>query len=144
MTAGGRNAENRDEQPRASEVFDPEVVDAIASETDVDVDRLVALIDDLQTVATPRRTAADLVYEYRKAFAHDPLVERRSDAYYLAVPDHVWPELGAALDCSDTERRALAAVHRRQFQAILDDREGSRDRDEDTAALVLARLEARR
>lgn len=118
---------------RPSEAFDPGVIESVAEETGLDADRLVDLLDRLQRVIRPGRTADDLVYEYRKAFARDPLVERRPDAYYLAVPGHVWPEFGDALDCSSAELRALRSVHDRQFHATLG------DHGDDRAPMILLR-----
>ena len=118
---------------RPSEAFDPDAIASVADETEVDADRLADLLDRLQRVIRPERTADDLVYEYRKAFARDPLIERRPDAYYLAVPGHVWPEFGDALDCSSAELRALRSVHDRQFHATLG------DHGDDRAPLILLR-----
>lgn len=75
----------------------------------------------------------DIVYEWRKAFATDPLVECRPDAYYLSVPGHVWPEFASSLSASSEELNAVRAVHDRQFRAVLGDVGG------DTDALVLTR-----
>lgn len=83
------------------------------------VDRLLArLVDHVR--AYPG--VADLVFEYRRAFSHDPLVERAGEVYYLLVPPHVLPSFASALD-ADADGSAWAAArdaHRRAFVAATD------------------------
>lgn len=100
--------------------FDPDALSAVATEFDRPVSDLRELLERHQ-----RRVRAHvevggvdgLVYEWRQSFRTDPLVERRGDAYYLAVPVRVWADFADRLGYADGERRAVEAVHERQFAA---------------------------
>lgn len=98
-------------------------VPAVAAEAGVDGASLRALAGRLQASVADYPGVSDLVFEYRRAFSHDPLVARADGVYFLLVPPRVWPEFGAALDASDTELAALEAVHGRAFDAGTDVRE---------------------
>lgn len=117
-----------DRDPLAA--FDDAVFAAVAR----DRDRLPADLRDLavrhQRSVRDLPGVDDLVYEYRKAFARGPVADRRAEAYYLLVPDHVWPEFGAALSVSDADLAALRALHDRQFRAAL----GGLDSDTDSSS----------
>jgi len=94
--------------------FDEAVIDAVADQHGIDERRLRALVRRHQQSVRDLPGVDDIVYEWRKAFRTDPLVERRPDRYVLATPAHVWPEFGDHLDLDDDERTALEAVHERQ------------------------------
>ncbi|EJN60091.1 hypothetical protein [Halogranum rubrum] len=113
--------------------FDDAVIEAVARERDFEVQTLRDLVRKQQEVVRSLPGVDDIVYEWRKAFATDPLVERRPDAYFLSVPGHVWPEFASSLSASGEELNAVRAVHDRQFRAVLGDVGG------DTDALVLTR-----
>lgn len=92
-------------------------VPAVAAETDLAESELRALVGKLNASVTDYPGVSDLVFEYRRAFSHDPLVERADGAYFLLVPPRVWPEFGAALDVDERSIAALRAVHERAFSA---------------------------
>ena len=112
-----------DADPRAP--FDDAVLADAAAGSDLSVDDLGALVDDLYALLDgyPGVGGVDgLVHEWRRAFREDPLVAREEGTYYLAVPVRVWDDVVGRLDLTDEERVALGRVHARQFDA---------DRDED-------------
>jgi hypothetical protein len=115
------------------DAFDDTVIEAVARERDLEVTELRDLVRRQQEVVRSLPGVDDIVYEWRKAFATDPLVERRDEGYYLSVPSHVWPEFAPSLSASTTELNALRAVHDRQFRAVLGDVGGDDD------AIVLTR-----
>lgn len=115
------------------DAFDDSVFVAVAEEYDTSTETLRDLVRRQQELVRRLPGVDDIVYEWRKAFATDPLVERRSDSYFLAVPGHVWPEFASALSVSTAELNALRAVHDRQFRAELGDEAGDAD------AMVLTR-----
>lgn len=135
-----------DRDPLAA--FDDGVLARVARERDLPPDRLRELAARQQETVRGLPGVDDLVYEYRKAFARDPVAERRAAAYYLLVPGHVWPEFGDALSLSEAELAALRALHDRQLRAAVGaDPTRSRtpsgtavgDRDGDREPLVLVR-----
>ncbi|WP_101297829.1 hypothetical protein [Halegenticoccus soli] len=109
--------------------FDEEVVEAVARDRGVATERLRELLRRQQESVRELPGVDDIVYEWRRAFPRNPLVERRDEAYFLAVPDHVWPEFGDALSLSSAELAALRAVHARQFDASLGGTDGCGDGD---------------
>jgi hypothetical protein len=113
--------------------FDDTVIETVARERDLEVTALRDLVRRQQEVVRSLPGVDDIVYEWRKAFATDPLVERRPEGYYLSVPNHVWPEFATSLSVSTAELNALRAVHDRQFRAVLGDDGGDND------AIVLTR-----
>lgn len=115
------------------DAFDDTIIETVARERDVEMETLRDLVRRQQELVRSLPGVDDIVYEWRKAFATDPLVERRPDAYYLSVPGHVWPEFASSLSASTEELNAVRAVHDRQFRAVLGDVGG------DTDALVLTR-----
>jgi hypothetical protein len=93
--------------------FDSGGIEAVARDRGLAPEAVRDLIRDHQLAVRRLPGVDDLVYEWRRTFPQDPLVDRRADAYYLALPRHVWPEFGTGL--SDGELRALRAAHERQF-----------------------------
>lgn len=87
-------------------------------------DRLRALARSHQETVRENPGVDDLVYEWRRAYRHSPLVERTDDAYYLLVESAAWREFGDALDLDEDERDALRALHARQFAAAVGERDG--------------------
>lgn len=114
-----------DRDPLAA--FDDAIVADVAHERDLDPSALRALVRRHQEAVRSLPGADGLVYEWRKAFADDPLLERRPDAYFLALPGHVWPEFASTLDADGEALAALRDVHerlvRRELGDVLDDRE---------------------
>ena len=115
------------------DAFEDTVIETVARERGLAVTDLRDLVRRQQESVRDLPGVDDIVYEWRKAFATDPLVERRRDSYFLAVPGHVWPEFASALSVSTEELNALRAVHDRQFRAELGDEAGDSD------AMVLSR-----
>ena len=123
--------------------FDDAVVGAVARDRDIDVSELRDLLRRQQRSVRDLPGVDDIVYEWRKAFAREPLLERREDAYLLAVPNHVWPEFAASLSLSDAELLALREVHERQVRTSLRVSEGGEGADgragDDREGMVLTR-----
>lgn len=115
------------------DAFEDTVIETVARERGLELSVLRELVRRQQQTVRNLPGVDDIVYEWRKAFATDPLVERRGDSYFLAVPNHVWPEFATALSVSTDELNALRAVHDRQFRAVLGDEAGDND------ALILTR-----
>lgn len=100
--------------------FDDNVVTAVASEADIEAADLRELLRRHQAQMRDLPGAENLVYEWRKAFPWDVLVERREEAYLLTVATAVWPEFGDALGFSDAELDAVKRVHADQLAATVD------------------------
>jgi hypothetical protein len=113
--------------------FDESLLAAVAGEFDVSVATLEALVRRHQQLVRRLPGVDDIVYEWRKGFPNDPVVERRPEAYYLSVAETVWPEYVAALSLSDREADILRTVHRRQLETTVGGTIGGR------AAMVLTR-----
>lgn len=118
--------------------FDPALVAAVAIETGIDESRLRSLIVRHQEAVHDSPGVDDLVYEWRKYGAYDPLVERTNDAYHLALREPVWEEFVAALDLTATEREALLAVHARQARTDAAER-GEDPQFEGACPMILTR-----
>ena len=114
--------------------FDDEILETVAAEYGVDVGRLRRVVRRHQELVARLPGVEDVVYEWRKQFPSDPVVERRPDAYYLSVAASVWPEYVAALELEESDAQALQAVHGRQLAATVGD-EPTGDR----GPMVLAR-----
>lgn len=74
--------------------FDAAVIGAVAAERGFDGSTLHERVRDHQAAVRELPGVEDLVYEWRRAFPRNLLVERRTEAYYLRVPTHVRPEFG--------------------------------------------------
>lgn len=122
--------------------FDADDVASVADDAPVEVaaDDVRAALRAHQRLVRDLRSVDGLVFEYRKEFAHDPVVARDEEAYYLRVPSRVWPEFGAALELDAAVLAALRAVHERTVTGVLDaDDSGSPVPDDDRDAMVLVR-----
>jgi hypothetical protein len=105
-----------DDDPRDPlAAFDDGVAGAVAAEFGLPPATLRALVRRHQETVRRLPGVEDVVYEWRRSLPVSPLVERRSGAYLLAVPGHVWPEFREEMALSDVEYDALRAVHARQF-----------------------------
>lgn len=114
-----------------------DAIDEVAANRDVSTDLLeteLAAFQDLASDSPGVESVEDLVYEWRNAFRDDPLVERTSDAYYLAVGERVWRDFAARLDWDAAVREAVQAAHERALEAALGD-----EVDDERFALVLRR-----
>ncbi|MFB6167466.1 MAG: hypothetical protein ABEJ43_01310 [Haloferacaceae archaeon] len=110
-----------DDAPRT---FDPGTVGRVAAANEVAPERLRDLLTAHQRLVheTPGTGGvAGLIYEWRRAFARDPVLRRADDAFHLAVEPHVWAEYVAALDATDREAAALREVHAAAVEATPDD-----------------------
>ncbi len=114
--------------------FDDRVFAAVAEEYDASTTTLRDLVRRQQELVRRLPGVDDIVYEWRKGFPNDPVVERREEAYYLSVADTVWPEFAAALSLDEREAALLQAVHRRQLESVV----GGRPTGE-RGAMVLTR-----
>ncbi|MFB6305070.1 MAG: hypothetical protein ABEH47_07880 [Haloferacaceae archaeon] len=110
--------------------FDAAAFDAVA----FDAQRLRRLARRHQETVRENPGVDDIVYEWRRAYPHQPLVERTDAAYYLLVEPAAWREFGDALGLDGAARDALRALHARQFAAVL----GEPD-DERREPMVLTR-----
>jgi hypothetical protein len=117
------------------DAFDDELFTAVASDNDLDADRLRSVAGDHQQGVRDLPGVDDIVYEWRNQFHMDPLVHRTPAAYVLALRDHVWSEFGDRLDLSATELDALRSLHDRQARTLVTDA----SRFDDADALVLTR-----
>ncbi|WP_459193941.1 hypothetical protein [Halosimplex sp. J119] len=119
--------------------FDDDVIGAAADAHDVTAERLAELVRTHQSNVRELPGVEDIVYEWRNYFHQDPLVGRTQDAYYLALPDHVWEEFIADMDIEDPERAALLAAHDRQARAAPSEAGVDTARLDADEALVLTR-----
>jgi len=119
--------------------FDEAVVESVAADHDVTVERLTDIVRTHQANVRDLPGVEDIVYEWRNYFHQDPLVGRTDGAYYLALPAHVWEEFTDDLGVSDAEADALRAVHDAQARAAPTDAGVETARLDTDAALVLTR-----
>ncbi|WP_336037505.1 hypothetical protein [Halobacterium yunchengense] len=95
--------------------FSDEAVAGVAGDYGVperDLRRAAAKVQS--TVADqPGRTVDGLIYEWRQAFADDPLVERRPTEWVLCVPERVWTDVRSRANVRDVLEAALLELHRR-------------------------------
>ncbi|MFB6079415.1 MAG: hypothetical protein ABEJ81_00185 [Haloferacaceae archaeon] len=126
--------------------FDPPVLAAVAGGDEAER-RLRAVARRHQEAVRATPGVDDLVYEWRRAFPRNELVERRDDAYYLLVGPAAWREFGDALGLDAGERDRLRALHARQFAAAVGDPgsgsgatgDAEPGRTDDRAPMVLTR-----
>ena len=86
----------------------------------------------------PGVTVDGLVYEWRQAFADDPLVERTPTAWVLRVPERVWGDVTDRAGVRDDLKPALRALHGTETPEGVEDEEPA---DADRVTLVLSRVE---
>lgn len=110
--------------------FDGALIDAVGGE---DAARLRTVARRHQETVRENPGVDDLVYEWRRAYRHAPLVARTDAAYYLLVEPVAWREFGDALALDGPERDLLRALHARQFAAVVG------DHDEGRQPMVLTR-----
>ena len=87
----------------------------VAATADLDESALRETLARMQSDVRSYPGVADIVLEYRRAFAYDPLVRRDGRRYFLLVPPRVWTEFAATLDASAAVMAAARAVHDRVF-----------------------------
>jgi hypothetical protein len=120
-------------------VFDDAVVDAAAADHDLSPDRLAEVVRAHQDNVRELPGVDDIVYEWRNYFHLDPMLARTEEAYYLALPDHVWDEFAEDLALDDDERVGLLAVHDRQARRDAESAGFDAGRLDGDAAVVLVR-----
>jgi len=106
--------------------FDSEVVAAVATEYDLSVADLEEALRDLQELVAGHAEVGGvdgLVYEWRRSYRRDPLVERTPDRYYLAVEGRVWADFDDRLGFDETLGGAVREGHARTVRAAVDDPE---------------------
>ncbi|MES3518464.1 MAG: hypothetical protein PPP58_12455 [Natronomonas sp.] len=118
--------------------FAESIVEAVAGEHGTSTEELWELVERHQSRMAELPGTDNLVYEWRRGLPYDPVLFRTSEAHYVAVND-VWPEFASDLGLTETETRALAAVHDRQLRAAAADREVSVEPLEEAVAVVVTR-----
>lgn len=106
--------------------FDSEVVSAVADEYDLPVADLEDALTELQNLVAGHAEVGGvdgLVYEWRRSYRRDPLVERTPDRYYLAVDGRVWTDFDDRLDLDGGLGNAVREVHARTLRQATDDPE---------------------
>lgn len=96
--------------------FDADVLAEAAWAHGVEETQLAAAVVRHQESVAALPGVENLAYEWRRRY-ESALIERTTDAYYLAVPDHVWGEFGDALGLSDAMLDAVRDLHRRTVAA---------------------------
>ncbi|MFB6218180.1 MAG: hypothetical protein ABEH77_03210 [Halobacteriaceae archaeon] len=103
--------------------FDPALVAAVAEDRAVPAADLEAALEAVQELVAGHREVGGvdgLVYEWRKTYPRDPLVERTPDRYYLAVERRVWADFDRRLGLDRGVAEAVRAVHDRALRAAAD------------------------
>ncbi|WP_435194646.1 hypothetical protein [Natronomonas sp. EA1] len=103
-------------------VFEAELVTAVAEAHDTSPDQLAALVARVQSYLAGFPGIEDLVYEWKRAFAYDPVVLRDDERYVVVLLPYVWEELAEQLELEDDDLATLRAVHDRQARATFDAR----------------------
>lgn len=117
--------------------FDADIVSRVATDHGTTAEALAALLERHQQSVRELPGVDDIVYEWRNAFAENPVVERREDRYLLSVPAHVWPEFASALSLSEAELAALQAVHAEQLRIDVDAGEAKSDLGDDDPMILV-------
>jgi len=86
----------------------------------------------------PGVTVDGLVYEWRQAFADDPLVERTPTAWVLRVPERVWNDVTDRAGVRADVEPALRALHGTETPEDVEETEPT---DAERVTLVLSRVE---
>jgi hypothetical protein len=97
--------------------FDDGVLATVAAREGLAESELRALVRRHQASVRSSPGVDNLVYEWRRGLAYDPVVARTERAYHVVLLDRVWAEFASELGWSDSERAALRAVHDRQARA---------------------------
>jgi hypothetical protein len=95
------------------ESFDDDVLRAVASENDVELDDLRDALADHQRTMRDTPGVEDLVYEWRKQY-DDPVLARTDSVFVVSVPPTVWEQYGEYLDIETPMLRAVVAAHQEQ------------------------------
>ncbi|QIB72789.1 hypothetical protein G3I44_05540 [Halogeometricum borinquense] len=91
--------------------FDGDVIARVAREMSIEEATLREAIAEHQRGVRSLPGVEDIVYEWRRTLPQEPLIARRTDAYFLVVNPAVWQEFIDALGLSENESDALRTVH---------------------------------
>jgi hypothetical protein len=119
--------------------FDEALIETVAADRDRDTEALCGLVRRHQEQMRELPGVENLVYEWRQLLPSDPLVERRTDAYLLAVEPTVWPQFADALGVDTDALAALKTVHAHHLRATVDDDRGQRLLAETREAMIVTR-----
>ena len=119
--------------------FDDRTVSRVADTLGVSERDLTASVRDVQAAIAdyPGVTVDGLVYEWRQAFAEDPLAERTPTTWVLRVPERVWWDVTNRAGVRDDVEPALRALHGTATPADIENDETADDR----VTLVLSRVD---
>lgn len=120
--------------------FDDRTVSRVADTLGVREADLAESVRSVQAAIAeyPGVSVDGLVYEWRQAFAEDPLVERTPTTWVLRVPERVWTDVTDRAGVREDVEPALRALHGTETP---DDVEESEPDDGDRVTLVLSRVE---
>ena len=120
--------------------FDDQTVSRVADTLGVREADLAESARSVQAAISdyPGVSVDGLVYEWRQAFADDPLVERTPTAWVLRVPERVWRDVTNRAGVRDDVEPALRALHGTETP---DDVEETEPEDADRMTLVLSRVD---
>ncbi|SEV91509.1 hypothetical protein [Halobacterium jilantaiense] len=120
--------------------FDDQTVTRVADTLGVRESVLAEAAESVQAAVSeyPGVSVDGLVYEWRQAFADDPLVERTPTAWVLRVPERVWRDVTERAGVRDDVEPALRALHGTETPDNIEETEPD---DTERVALVLSRVE---
>lgn len=120
--------------------FDEALIETVAVDRGRDAEALRGLVRRHQEQIRELPGVENLVYEWRTLLPSDPLVERRTDVYLLAVEPNVWPQFADALEVDADALAAIKAVHARHLRAAVDDERGQGTLAEEREAMIVTRV----
>lgn len=119
--------------------FDTTLIETVAADHGYDTEALCGLVRRHQEQMRELPGVENLVYERRKLLSRDPLVERRTDVYLLAVEPTVWPQFADALGVAADALAAIKAVHARHLRAAVEDERGRKALAGECEAMIVTR-----
>jgi hypothetical protein len=120
--------------------FDDRTVSQVADTLGVREADLAESVRSVQTAIDdyPGVSVDGLVYEWRQAFADDPVAERTPTAWVLRVPERVWQDVTNRAGVRDDVEPALRALHGTETPEGVEDDEPD---DAQRVTLVLSRVD---
>jgi hypothetical protein len=100
--------------------FDDALVEEHAVQHDLALADLREALRAVQATAGRHVGVDGLVYEWRGAFAEDPLVARSPEVWELVVETRVWRDFAERCDLDRRSLRAVMAVHAAHVEASHD------------------------
>lgn len=119
--------------------FDDQTVSRVAATLGVRESVLAESARSVQAAISdyPGVSVDGLIYEWRQAFADDPVVERMPTAWVLRVPERVWNDVTNRAGVRDDVEPALRALHGTETpEDVKEDEPGDAER----VTLVLSRV----